>query len=179
MIFDVVTKFLTKFLSGVFISFCQVYGAWGIYHEFHESCHSVIFIVVVNSHQRWKQTRFRVCFHLWCELTTTMNITEWQVSWNSWIWETNIVPTVFIFVKVGVFQVMLQSVIRIAAGGVQYTASTFQTNRKNPQEIIAHNFPLAVLLLVCFCGPFFFMDFNSSINLSIWHAWSFDVCTED
>ena len=22
----------------------------------------------VNSHQRWKQTRFRVCFHLWCEL---------------------------------------------------------------------------------------------------------------
>ena len=38
----------------------------------------------VNSHHRWKQTRFRVCFHLWCELTTTMNITEWQVSWNSW-----------------------------------------------------------------------------------------------
>ena len=27
----------------------------------------------VNSHQRWKQTRFRVCFHLWCELTITMN----------------------------------------------------------------------------------------------------------
>ena len=38
----------------------------------------------VNSHQRWKQTRFRVCFHLWCELTSTMNVTEWQVSWNSW-----------------------------------------------------------------------------------------------
>ena len=37
----------------------------------------------VNSHQRWKQTRFRVCFHLWCELTNTMNVTEWQVSWNS------------------------------------------------------------------------------------------------
>ena len=37
----------------------------------------------VNSHQRWKQTRFRVCFHLWCELTSTMNLTEWQVSWNS------------------------------------------------------------------------------------------------
>ena len=32
----------------------------------------------VNSHQRWKQTRNRVCFHLWCELTSTMN-----VSWNS------------------------------------------------------------------------------------------------
>ena len=30
----------------------------------------------VNSHQRWKQTRFRVCFHLWCELTSTMNVTE-------------------------------------------------------------------------------------------------------
>ena len=27
----------------------------------------------VNSHQRWKQTRFRVCFHLWCELTSTMS----------------------------------------------------------------------------------------------------------
>ena len=37
----------------------------------------------VNSHQRWKQTRNRVCFHLWCELTSTMNVTEWQVSWNS------------------------------------------------------------------------------------------------
>ena len=37
----------------------------------------------VNSHQRWKQTRFRVCFHLWCELTSIMNVTEWQVSWNS------------------------------------------------------------------------------------------------
>ena len=39
----------------------------------------------VNSHQRWKQTRFRVCFHLWCELTSTMSVTEWQVSWNSYI----------------------------------------------------------------------------------------------
>ena len=38
----------------------------------------------VNSHQRWKQMRFRVCFHLWCELTTSMNVTESQVSWNSW-----------------------------------------------------------------------------------------------
>ena len=38
----------------------------------------------VNSHQRWKQTRFRVCFQLWCELTITMNAMEWQVSWNSW-----------------------------------------------------------------------------------------------
>ena len=38
----------------------------------------------VNSHQRWKQTRFRVCFHLWCELTSTVNVTEWQASWNTW-----------------------------------------------------------------------------------------------
>ena len=53
-------------------------------HECHETCHSVTFIVLVNSHQRWKQTRNRVCFHLWCELTITMNVTEWQVSWNSW-----------------------------------------------------------------------------------------------
>ena len=41
--------------------------------------------VRVNSHQRWKQTRFRVCFHLWCELTSTMNVTEWQVPWHSWL----------------------------------------------------------------------------------------------
>ena len=38
----------------------------------------------VNSHQRWKQTRFLICFHLWCELTTTLTVTEWQVSSNSW-----------------------------------------------------------------------------------------------
>ena len=41
-------------------------------HEFHETCHSVTFIVLVNSHQRWKQTRNRVCFHLWCELTLAL-----------------------------------------------------------------------------------------------------------
>ena len=39
----------------------------------------------VNSHQRLKQMPFRVCFHLWCELTITMNVTEWHVSWNSWL----------------------------------------------------------------------------------------------
>ena len=47
----------------------------------------------VNSHQRWKQKRFHVCFHLWCELTSKMNETEWQVSWNSCymsFWEKNI-----------------------------------------------------------------------------------------
>ena len=27
--------------------------------------------------------RFSTCFHLWCELTTTINVTEWQVSWIS------------------------------------------------------------------------------------------------
>ena len=27
----------------------------------------------VNSDQRWKQTRFRVCFHLWSELTITIS----------------------------------------------------------------------------------------------------------
>ena len=67
-------------------------------HEFHETCHSITFYFMkkrfqtmqwhhnawVNSHQRWKQTRFRVCFHLWCELTSTMNATELQVSRTSW-----------------------------------------------------------------------------------------------
>ena len=41
-------------------------------HECHETCHSVTFIVLVNSHQRWKQTRNRVCFQLWCELTLAL-----------------------------------------------------------------------------------------------------------
>ena len=27
----------------------------------------IALIVLVNSHQRWKQTRNRVCFHLWCD----------------------------------------------------------------------------------------------------------------
>ena len=56
-------------------------------HEFHETCHETCLQTMlwhynarVNSHQRWKQTRFRVCFHLWCELTSTMNVTDWQVS---------------------------------------------------------------------------------------------------
>ena len=38
------------------------------YHETMLWCYNAI----VNSHQRWKQTRNRVCFHLWCELTSTM-----------------------------------------------------------------------------------------------------------
>ena len=42
------------------------------HREFHETCQSVTFIVLVNSHQRWKQTRNRVCFHLWCELTLAL-----------------------------------------------------------------------------------------------------------
>ena len=46
----------------------------------------------VNSHQRWKQTRFCVCFHLWCELTSKINVTEWQVSLNSCIWFTPVLP---------------------------------------------------------------------------------------
>ena len=68
-----------------------------IHHELHETCHSIRFYFIkkktpndavhhnarVNSHQRWKQTRFRVCFHLWCELTSTMNLTEWQAAWIS------------------------------------------------------------------------------------------------
>ena len=65
-------------------------------HEFHETCHSITFIVLVNSHQTCKQTRDRVCLHLWCELNLAgslgvffffmkENVTEWQVSWNSWV----------------------------------------------------------------------------------------------
>ena len=49
----------------------------------------------VNSHRRWKQTRFRVCFHLWCELTSTMKVTEWQVSWNSWSGQRKVIGKTF------------------------------------------------------------------------------------
>ena len=71
-------------------------GAWLLHsflwckHEFHETCHSVTFYFMkkrlqtmlwhhnarVNSHQRWKQTWSCVCFHLWCELTSTLNSVE-------------------------------------------------------------------------------------------------------
>ena len=68
--------------------------------EFHETCHFSCILfhekrlqtmlwhhnAGVNGHQRWKQTRLRICFHLWCELTSTMNVTEWQVSWNPYRW---------------------------------------------------------------------------------------------
>ena len=60
-------------------------------HEFHETCHSFTSYFLkkdsqhcwhnnarVNSHHRWKQTWFRVCFHLWRELTSRMNVKEWQ-----------------------------------------------------------------------------------------------------
>ena len=53
-------------------------------HEFHETCHSVTLSLLVNSHQRREQTQNCICFHLWCELTSKINVTEWQVSWNSW-----------------------------------------------------------------------------------------------
>ena len=56
------------------------------YKSFHEKRHQTMqwhHKARVNSHQRWKQKQFRICFHLWCELTSTMNVTAWQVSWNS------------------------------------------------------------------------------------------------
>ena len=38
----------------------------------------------VNSHQRWKQTRNRVCFHPWCELTLAL----WchSIVWSPFSW---------------------------------------------------------------------------------------------
>ena len=54
------------------------------YSEFHETCHSVTLIVLVNSHQRWKQTLNCVCFHLWCELTLAL----WchSIVWSLFSW---------------------------------------------------------------------------------------------
>ena len=42
-------------------------------------------MVLVNSHQRWKQTLICVCFHLWCELTPALwcHSIVWSLfSWN-------------------------------------------------------------------------------------------------
>ena len=46
---------------------------------------SVTFIVLVTSHQGWKQTRNCVCFHLWSELTLALwcHSIVWSLfSWN-------------------------------------------------------------------------------------------------
>ena len=52
-----------------------------IWHEFHETCHSVTFNALVNSHQRWKPTRNCICFLLWCELTLALwcHIIVWSL----------------------------------------------------------------------------------------------------
>ena len=67
------------------IVFLQIHRSGHTSHEFHETCHSVTCIVLVNSHQRWKQTRYCVCFHLWCELTLALwchSIIWSRFSWN-------------------------------------------------------------------------------------------------
>ena len=85
-------------LNDLYRPLCGLHNIFTYFHEFHETCHSVTFYIMIkrlqtmlwhqqrqsHSHQRRKQTWFCVCFHLWCELTSTMNVTEWQVSWNSW-----------------------------------------------------------------------------------------------
>ena len=57
-----------------------------VYHEFHETCHFVTFIVLVNLnvHQRRKQTWNRVCFHPWCELTLALwcHTIVWSLSFK-------------------------------------------------------------------------------------------------
>ena len=38
----------------------------------------------VNSHQRWKQMRFSVCFHLWCEFTLVIRCHS--IAWSLFSW---------------------------------------------------------------------------------------------
>ena len=59
-------------VASIFASISKQLKHKDLYQEFHETCHSVTFIVLVNSHKRWKQTQNRVCFHLWCELTLAL-----------------------------------------------------------------------------------------------------------
>ena len=67
---------------------------WGIYVSWDfdvclspKRCQAMLWCVNtrVNSYQRWKQTRNRVCFHLWCELTLALwcHSIVWSLfSWN-------------------------------------------------------------------------------------------------
>ena len=74
------------FQGGAKISKSKIFRPKKPFHEFHETCHSATFIVIVNSHQRWKQKRNRICFHLWCELTLALwfHSIVWEsfFSWN-------------------------------------------------------------------------------------------------
>ena len=67
-----------------------------LYNKASKSCEIFMFVFVKDAEQCCDATipgsihtkdenklRFSVCFHLWCELTTTISVTEWQVSWNS------------------------------------------------------------------------------------------------
>ena len=73
----------------IYNDLCIVWIPWNLsfrYISFHEKRLQLMLLhhnARVNSHQRWKQMGFRICFHLWCELTITVNVMEWQVSWNS------------------------------------------------------------------------------------------------
>ena len=47
----------------------------------------IALIILVNSHQRWKQMWNRVCFHLWCELTLALlryHSIAWSLFFLSW-----------------------------------------------------------------------------------------------
>ena len=84
----------------------------------------------VNSHQRWKQTRFRVCFHLWCELANTMNVTEWQVSWNSCMCFFNQDTIINVIYKTGVD---VENTTRVYQEGVSKGSCILPALSKGPQ----------------------------------------------
>ena len=56
-----------------------------IQHEFHETCHSITFIVLVSGQftPKMKANAVLCLLYLRCELTRTMIVKEWQISWNS------------------------------------------------------------------------------------------------
>ena len=49
-------------------------------HEFHETCHCITFIVMVNSSLVWIDSGVVVSQH---RLESFFHVMEWQVSWNS------------------------------------------------------------------------------------------------
>ena len=74
-----------KMPSGAGLYFILLQDMHSLNSLFFFIMNSITFIVLVNSHQRWKLTRNRVCFHLWCELTLALwcHSIVWSLfSWN-------------------------------------------------------------------------------------------------
>ena len=93
----------------------------------------------VNWQQRWKQTRFRVCFHLWCQLTST-------------IWVQS-VPALIIFGKIHFLSIFDFG-----------EAKTTLTEWKE-KYLKIRNFHVEKVWTPCCWGVFFSAEINATIKV--------------